>query len=141
VSKIQRIGLKVAAWACLLEAVVHLTALFSGPRPPENDTERTLWRLFSEYHFDVMGTQRSLEDFMTGFSATFSLFVFTLGALTLVAVRRLDGAGLRAFTLVCTLTTGIQVAICVRYFFVFPLAFAVVIFAAYLASALAGRSS
>lgn len=138
-TRTERVALQVAAWTCLAEAAAHMAGHLSGPQPPANDTERALLKLFSGYRFDLMGSQRSLEDLMNGFSLVFSLFLATLGALTLLALRRLEAAGLRAFTWIAVLASGLLLAIGLRYFFLAPNAFAAIAFGAYVAALLAGR--
>ena len=52
--------------------LVHSLSLFGKPAPA-NDTERQLLDLMSNYKFNVMGSMRSMDNFLHGFSIAFML--------------------------------------------------------------------
>src|ERR1039457_2070484 len=56
----------------LLLGLVHALSLFEKP-VPANDTERQLFDLMSNYKFNVMGSMRSMDNFLRGFSISFML--------------------------------------------------------------------
>lgn len=70
----------------LLLGVVHSLSLFGKP-VPANDTERQLLDLMSNYKFNVMGSMRSMDNFLRGFSISFMLAAFCFGALDLTLAR------------------------------------------------------
>src|SRR5450755_642771 len=72
----------IGAVVLLLLALVHSLSLFGKPAPA-NDTERQLLDLMSNYKFNVMGSMRSMDNFLRGFSISFMLGVLALGAIDL----------------------------------------------------------
>jgi hypothetical protein len=134
-----RLAFQIATWACFITAAMHLAGHLAGPQSPANDTERTLFQLFTTYRYDVMGTSRTLEDFMKGFSLVYSLFLATLGGLGLATLRRGDATAQRAFARIAALSSAVLLAISVRYFVPPPIVCALVIALGYLAAWLLGR--
>jgi hypothetical protein len=137
----QRLAFQIATWACFVTAALHLAGQIAGPQPPANDTERTLAQLYTTYRYDVMGMQRTLEDFMSGFGLVYSLFLATLGGLGLVALRRRDAVALHAFARIGALSSGVLLAISIRHFVPPPIVCALVIFLGYATSWLFGRQA
>jgi hypothetical protein len=105
----------------ILLALVHSLSLLERPIPA-NDTERQLQDLMSSYKFNVMGSMRSMDNFMRGFSISFMLGVFCLGALDLVLARERPGL-LKRVALIHTIWLAAMTAIGLRYFFVAPTSF------------------
>jgi hypothetical protein len=86
---------------------------------PANDTERQLLELMSSYKFNLMGSSRSMENLMRGFSISFMLGAWGLGALDLVLVReRL--VLLKHVALVNVIWLGVMTAVSLTYFFAAP---------------------
>lgn len=77
-------------WAIALQCitgVVHSLSLLND-RQPANDSERKLFDLMSNYHFDFgAGFHRSMEDILNSFSIAFSLFLFFSGAINWFLLR------------------------------------------------------
>ena len=121
----------IGAVVLLLLALVHSLSLFEKP-VPANDTERQLFDLMSNYKFNVMGSMRSMDNFLRGFSISFMLGVFCVGALDLLVARERAGL-LKRVALINTLWLAAMIAVSLRYFFIFPTSFlatALLIFAA-----------
>lgn len=115
----------------LVLGLVHSFSLFGKP-VPANDTERQLLDLMSNYKFNVMGSMRTMDNFLRGFSISFMLGVLGLGAIDL-ALRRERPALLMRLAMINTLWLAAMIAVSLRYFFIFPTSFLVtslVIFAA-----------
>jgi hypothetical protein len=115
----------------LLLGLVHSLSLFEKP-VPANDTERQLFDLMSNYKFNVMGSMRSMDNFLRGFSISFMLGVLALGAIDLALCRERAGL-LKRVALINTLWLAAMIAVSLRYFFIFPTSFlatALLIFAA-----------
>jgi hypothetical protein len=74
----------------ILLGLIHALSLLGTP-VPKNGTERQLQDLMSNYQFDVMGSMRSMDNCMRGFSISFRLGVLCLGALDLVLARERSG--------------------------------------------------
>src|ERR1035438_8395874 len=74
----------------LLLGLVHSLSLFGKP-VPANDTERQLLDLMSNYKFNAMGSMRSMDNFLRGFSIAFMLGVLCLGAVDLALCRERAG--------------------------------------------------
>jgi len=105
----------------VLIGLVHSLSLFQRP-VPGNDTERQLFDLTSHYKFDVMGSMRTTDDFLRGFSISFMLGALCLGAVDLTLCRERDGL-LRRVALINTIYFAAMTAIGLRYFFVVPNSF------------------
>jgi hypothetical protein len=86
---------------------------------PASDTERELLGLMSSYKFDLMGSSRSMENLMRGFSITFMLGAWGLGALDLVLVRERLGL-LKRVALVNVIWLAVVTAVSLTYFFAAP---------------------
>ncbi len=115
----------------LLLGLVHSLSLFGKPIPA-NDTERQLLDLMSHYKFNVMGSMRTMDNFLRGFSISFMLGVLGLGALDLALSRERAGL-LKRVALINTIWLSAMLAVSLRYFFIFPTSFlgtALLIFAA-----------
>jgi hypothetical protein len=98
--------------------LVHALSLFAK-MVPANDTERQLLQLMSSYKFNLMGSSRSMENLMRGFSISFMLGVWGLGALDLVLVRERLGL-LKRVALVNVIWLAVMTAVSLRYFFAAP---------------------
>ena len=108
----------------LVLGCVHSLSLIGKPIPA-NETERQLMDLMSGYRFNVMGTLRSMDEFLRGFSISFMLAALVLGALDLVLRRERTGL-LKQVALVNAIWLAVMTAVSLRYFFVMPTSFLVV---------------
>jgi hypothetical protein len=100
----------------ILLAMVHSLSLLEKPNPL-NDTERQLQELMSSYKFNVMGSMRSMDNFLRGFSISFMLGVFCVGVVDLVLARERAGL-LKRVALIHTIWLAAMTAVGLRYFFV-----------------------
>ena len=107
----------------LIMGAVHSLSLIKGP-VPSNDTERQLLNLMSNYKFNLLGSMRSMENLMTGFSIAFMLAALGFGALDFV-LRRESTQLLKRVALVNTLWLALMTAVSLRYFFAAPTSFLV----------------
>ena len=103
--------------------LVHSLSLIKAP-VPSNDTERQLLDLMSNYRFDLMGSQRSMNDMFRGFSISFMLAALVLGLLDLV-LRRERTQLLKRIALVNVLWLAAMTGVSLRYFFAAPTSFLV----------------
>jgi hypothetical protein len=122
VSPRQRFFYRTGCWAAIVTAVIHLVGHLSGPQPPANETERALIEQVMTYRFAVPGGQRTLWEFMTGFSLSFSACLAMFGGLNLAIVRRSSGDTvlMRTLTVLNALFAVVMVVVSVRYFFIAP---------------------
>jgi hypothetical protein len=98
--------------------LIHALSLFVK-MVPANDAERELLGLMSSYKFNLMGSSRSMENLMRGFSISFMLAAWGLGALDLALVReRLEL--LKRVALVNVIWLALMTAVSLRYFFAAP---------------------
>jgi len=119
------------AFFLLLLGLVHSLSLLGKP-VPANDTERQLLDLMSNYKFNVMGSMRSMDNFLRGFSISFMLAALVLGLLDLVLRRERSGL-LKRVALVNMIWLTVMIGVALRYFFALPtlfLAVALLIFGA-----------
>jgi hypothetical protein len=101
--------------------LIHSLSLLETP-VSKNGTERQLQDLMSNYKFNVMGSMRSIDSFMRGFSISFMLGVLCLGALDLVLARERSEL-LKRVALIHTIWLAAMTAVGLRYFFVAPTSF------------------
>jgi hypothetical protein len=116
-------------WLVLI-GLVHALSLIEK-QVPANDTERQLLELMTNYKFNLMGSMRSMEELLRGFSVSFMLAALVMGALDLVLSRERAGL-LRRAALVNVIWLAGMIAVALRYFFVLPtsfLAIALILFA------------
>ena len=71
----------------LLLGLVHSISLFETPTPA-NDTEKQLLLLMNDYHFNLMGSSRSMNDLLRGFSVSFMLAALAFGGFDLICSTR-----------------------------------------------------
>ena len=116
----RRLFLAGAIWLLLMGAVHSLS--FIKPLTPQNATDRQLFDLMSNYKFNVAGTMRSMDNFMTGFSICFMLAALGFGLLDLSLVKE-RAALLKRISLVNVLWLVVMVGVSLRYFFVVPVTF------------------
>jgi hypothetical protein len=116
----RRLFLAGAIWLLLMGAVHSLS--FIKPLTPQNETERQLFDLMSNYKFNVAGSMRSMDNFMTGFSICFMLAALGFGLLDLSLVKE-RAALLKRISLVNFLWLVAMVIVALRYFFIVPITF------------------
>jgi hypothetical protein len=109
----------------ILLGLVHSLSLLEKPAPA-NDTERQLLDLMSNYKFNVMGSMRSMNDFLRGFSVSFMVGMIGLGVLDLVLARESAGL-LKRVALVNIIWLAVMAAVSLRYFFAAPISFMVAV--------------
>jgi hypothetical protein len=105
----------------ILLGLVHSLSLFEKP-VPANDTERQLFALMSGYKFNLMGSMRSADNLLRGFSVAFMVGMLGLGVIDLVLVRE-RGDLIKRVALINILWLAILTAVSLRYFFAFPTSF------------------
>jgi len=92
---------------------------------PSNESEKQLLDLMSNYRFNLMGSMRSMDTLLRGFSISFMLAAFVVGALGL-ALRHERAGVLKRVALVNAIWLAVMTAVSLRYFFVMPTSFLVV---------------
>lgn len=107
----------------LLIGVVHSLSLFGSPTPA-NETEKQLLSLMNDYHFNLVGSSRSMANLMRGFSISFMVAAFGFALLDLT-LRREPAQVLKRVALVNALWLATMTAVSLRYFFVLPTSFLV----------------
>ena len=108
----------------IILGLVHSLSLFEKP-VAANDTERQLLDLMSNYKFNLMGSIRSMDDFLRGFSIAFLVGAISMGALDLVLSRERTGL-LKRVALINAVWLAVMTAVSLRYFFAVPTSFLVV---------------
>jgi len=109
-----------ALWLVLL-GLVHSLSLIGNPQPA-NETERQLLDLMSNYKFSLMGSMRSMDNLVRGFSVSFMLGCLVVGIMDW-ALRRERAELLKRVALVNTVWLAAMTAVSLRYFFVVPTSF------------------
>jgi hypothetical protein len=115
--------------ALVVLGLVHSLSLMEK-MVPANDTEKQLLELMTSYRFDLMGSSRSMDNLLRGFSMSFMFAALGIGTLDLVLARERAGL-LKRVALVNTIWLAVMTAVSVRYFFAAPtscLAVALLIF-------------
>lgn len=127
----RRLFMTGAVWLLLLGLVHGLSLL--QKMIPANDTERQLLDLMVHYKFNVMGSMRSMNDFLRGFSISFMLAPLAMGAVDLALCRERVSL-LRRMALVNIVWLAAQTAVTLRYFFIAPTSFLIVALLIFIAS-------
>lgn len=112
---------KTGAILLVVIGLVHSLSLLQK-QVPANDTERQLLDLMSNYKFDLMGSMRSMDDLLHGFSISFMLASLGMGTLDLVLSGERSGL-LKRVALINAIWLALMSAVSLRYFFVMPLSF------------------
>jgi hypothetical protein len=115
---------KLGGVVLVLLGLVHAISLLEK-LVPANDTEKQLLDLMTSYRFNLMGSSRSMNDLLRGFSISFMLAALRFGALDLVLSGERSGL-LKRVALVNAIWLAAMTAISVHYFFVAPTAFLVI---------------
>lgn len=112
-----------AVWLLVL-GLVHSLSLLGKPSPA-NETERQLLDLMSHYQFNIMGSMRSMDNFLRGFSISFMLATLVMGAINLT-LRRERPSLLKRIAMVNATWLAAMTAVSVRYFFIVPESFLII---------------
>lgn len=107
----------------LLLGAVHSVSLFEKPAPA-NDSEKQLLDLMNNYKFSLMGSIRTMNDLMRGFSISFMAGAIAVGLLDL-SLRREAATVLKRAALINVVWLAALSGISLRYFFAAPTAFLV----------------
>ena len=105
----------------LIIGAVHSLSLISR-RAPANDTERQLFNLMSTYQFNLVGTMRTMDSLLRGFSISFMVAALGFGLFDIVLFDERSDL-LKRIALVNVLWLGVMVAVALRHFFIVPLSF------------------
>jgi hypothetical protein len=112
---------RTGAVVLLVSWLVHSLSFFVK-QTPANDTETQLLGMMTNYKFNLMGSTRSMDELMRGFSIVFMLAALVTGTLGLT----LSGervAMLKKVALIYTIWLAAMTAVSLRYFFVIPISF------------------
>jgi len=118
---------RLGSWMLIVTALLHLTSLFSQPpapvKTPTTDAEAELVHLLSTQSHDYWGFERTLMEFLRGFSLSYAVLIFFIGLTNLVLMRVHHGRikGLRVHALLNTLLCAALFAVSWMYFFTAPL--------------------
>ena len=102
-------------------AAVHSISLFQKPMA-RNDSEKQLMDLMTNYRFTVMGSVRTMNDFLRGFSISFGLASLGFGVLDFT-LRRERAALLKRLALLNVIWLAIMTGVSWHYFFAVPTSF------------------
>jgi hypothetical protein len=105
----------------VLMAAVHSLSLFQKPEI-RNESEKQLMDLMNNYKFTVMGSARTMNDFLRGFSISFGLASLGFGILDFTLCRE-RASLLKRIALVNAIWLAVMTAVSVRYFFALPTSF------------------
>jgi hypothetical protein len=108
----------------LLLGLVHSLSLFEK-LVPANETEKQLLDLMVSYRLNLMGSMRSMDNLLRGFSISFMLAALVVGTLDLALCRQ-PVALLKRVALINTIWLAAMTAVSLRYFFAAPTSFLIV---------------
>ena len=112
---------KAGAVALLILGLVHSLSLIRE-QVPANETERQLLGLMSGYRFNLMGSIRTMNDLVRGFSVSFMLAALGFALFDLLLFRERAGLLKRA-ALANIIWLAAMTAVALRYFFIIPISF------------------
>jgi hypothetical protein len=110
-------------WAALVAAAVHLAGHIAGPPVAINDDEQQLFRLMTTYRFAYPGgTERTMMDFMTGYSLLLPVLLSAIGAMGLAVAKRgqHDSQLMYAAARIAAITSVVVLVISLTSFFIVP---------------------
>ena len=102
-------------------AAIHSISLFQKPMA-RNDSEKQLMELMTNYRFTVMGSVRTMNDFLRGFSISFGLASLGFAVLDFT-LRRERAALLKRVALVNVIWLAVMTGVSWHYFFAAPTSF------------------
>ncbi len=109
---------KAGAVALLILGLVHSLSLIRE-QVPANETEKQLLGLMSGYRFNLMGSMRSMDDLVRGFSVSFMLGALGFGFFDLLLWGERP-ALLKRAALANIVWLAAMTAVSLRYFFIIP---------------------
>lgn len=109
---------KLGGVLLVLLGLVHAISLFEK-LVPANDSEKQLLDLMTNYKFNLMGSSRSMNDLLRGFSISFMLAALSFGGLDLVLSGERT-ALLKRVALANVIWLAAMTAVSVHYFFAAP---------------------
>ena len=112
---------KAGAVALLILGLVHSLSLIRE-QVPANETEKQLLGLMSGYTFNLMGSIRTMNDLVRGFSVSFMLAALGFALFDLLLFRERAGLLKRA-ALANIIWLAAMTAVALRYFFIIPISF------------------
>ncbi|HYX00181.1 MAG TPA: hypothetical protein VE822_13790 [Candidatus Elarobacter sp.] len=112
---------KAGAVALLILGLVHSLSLIRE-QVPANETEKQLLGLMSGYRFNLMGSIRTMNDLVRGFSVSFMLAALGFALFDLLLFRERAGLLKRA-ALANIIWLAAMTAVALRYFFIIPISF------------------
>ena len=112
---------KAGTVALLILGLVHSLSLIRE-LVPANETERQLLGLMSSYKFNLLGSLRSMDDLVRGFSVSFMLGALGFALFDLLLWGERPGLLKRA-ALANIIWLAAMTAVSLRYFFVIPTSF------------------
>jgi len=98
----------------IVTAAVHSISFFQKPMV-RNDAEKQLTDLITNYRFAIMGSVRTMNDFVRGFSISFALASWGFGVLDF-ALRRERAALLKRVALVNVMWLAVMTGVAGHYF-------------------------
>ena len=107
--------------ALLILGLVHSLSLIRE-QVPANETEKQLLGLMSGYRFNLMGSIRTMNDLVRGFSVSFMLAALGFALFDLLLFRERAGLLKRA-ALANIIWLAAMTAVALRYFFIIPISF------------------
>ena len=105
----------------LILGLVHSLSLIRE-QVPANETEKQLLGLMSGYRFNLMGSIRTMNDLVRGFSVSFMLAALGFALFDLLLFRERAGLLKRA-ALANIIWLAAMTAVALRYFFIIPISF------------------
>jgi len=112
---------KAGAVALLILGLVHSLSLIRE-QVPANETEKQLLGLMSGYRFNLMGSIRTMNDLVRGFSVSFMLAALGFALFDLLLFRERAGLLKRA-ALANIIWLAAMTVVSLRYFFIIPILF------------------
>ncbi|GIF16373.1 LIC_13387 family protein [Actinoplanes teichomyceticus] len=88
ISPARRCACAIGAWSLVVTGAAHAGTVVAGAAVAAPPAEQAARRAMAATHVDIAGLDRTLWQLFTGFSVAMALFIFALGALNLLVLRR-----------------------------------------------------
>ena len=114
----KRFLFRLTSYILVVTSGLHLVGHFAERPAPVDEAGQTLFDLMQTYHLDFHGIQRTMMDFLDGYSLSFATFAFFAGVLNLAILRFCAGNRpfLQTVIVLNILFSGLQLLIAVVYF-------------------------
>jgi len=111
---------RIGSYLLLITGVLHTIGQLQGLKP-QNETEKQLINLMTNYEMHIGSETVTMMGLFTGFDWFFTLLLFWTGALSLILSYKLkDHPALKTVSLLNAVGLALGLVLCIKFFFSIP---------------------